>query len=93
MRILFIQRTEPFEGHQQEFATLFSHPSTFKHGVAIKWGQIKNLAHPTPGWHYWFSENMYDDSKISLEWLMRVQYSTPDQNNSDVHNGKPPNLC
>ena len=28
--------------------------------------------HPTPGWHYAFSENGYNDSKISLEWLKRV---------------------
>ncbi|KAB2106160.1 hypothetical protein AG0111_0g6188 [Alternaria gaisen] len=28
--------------------------------------------HPTPGWHYGVSENGYNDSKISLEWLMRV---------------------
>jgi hypothetical protein len=28
--------------------------------------------HPTPGWHYGFSENGYNDSKISLEWLKRV---------------------
>jgi hypothetical protein len=26
----------------------------------------------TPGWHYGFSENGYNDSKISLEWLKRV---------------------
>lgn len=26
----------------------------------------------TPGWHYGFSENGYNDSKISLEWLTRV---------------------
>jgi hypothetical protein len=28
--------------------------------------------HPTPGWHYGVSENGYNDSKISLEWLKRV---------------------
>ena len=28
--------------------------------------------YPTPGWHYAFSENGYNDSKISLEWLKRV---------------------
>jgi hypothetical protein len=28
--------------------------------------------HPTPGWHYALSENGYNDSKISLEWLTRV---------------------
>lgn len=28
--------------------------------------------HPTPGWHYALSENGYNDSKISLEWLIRV---------------------
>jgi hypothetical protein len=28
--------------------------------------------HSTPGWHYGFSENGYNDSKISLEWLTRV---------------------
>ena len=28
--------------------------------------------HPTPGWHYAHSENGYNDSKISLEWLTRV---------------------
>jgi hypothetical protein len=28
--------------------------------------------YPTPGWHYGFSENGYNDSKISLEWLTRV---------------------
>jgi hypothetical protein len=27
---------------------------------------------PTPGWHYAHSENGYNDSKISLEWLTRV---------------------
>lgn len=26
----------------------------------------------TPGWHFAHSENGYNDSKISLEWLMRV---------------------
>lgn len=26
----------------------------------------------TPGWHYAHSENGYNDSKISLEWLKRV---------------------
>ena len=28
--------------------------------------------YPTPGWHYAHSENGYNDSKISLEWLKRV---------------------
>lgn len=28
--------------------------------------------YPTPGWHYAFSENGYNDSKICLEWLTRV---------------------
>jgi hypothetical protein len=28
--------------------------------------------HKTPGWHYAHSENGYNDSKISLEWLKRV---------------------
>ena len=28
--------------------------------------------YPTPGWHYAHSENRYNDSKISLEWLTRV---------------------
>jgi hypothetical protein len=28
--------------------------------------------HKTPGWHYAHSENGYNDSKISLEWLTRV---------------------
>jgi hypothetical protein len=28
--------------------------------------------HNTPGWHYAHSENGYNDSKISLEWLTRV---------------------
>lgn len=28
--------------------------------------------HHTPGWHYAHSENGYNDSKISLEWLQRV---------------------
>ena len=28
--------------------------------------------YPTPGWHYAHSENGYNDSKISLEWLTRV---------------------
>lgn len=27
--------------------------------------------YPTPGWHYGHSENGYNDSKISLEWLTR----------------------
>lgn len=26
----------------------------------------------TPGWHYRYSENGYNDSKINLEWLTRV---------------------
>jgi hypothetical protein len=28
--------------------------------------------HPTPGWHYAYSETGFTDSKISLEWLKRV---------------------
>jgi hypothetical protein len=28
--------------------------------------------YPTPGWHYAHSEKGYNDSKISLEWLIRV---------------------
>ena len=28
--------------------------------------------HPFPDWHYGFSENGYNNSKISLEWLTRV---------------------
>jgi hypothetical protein len=28
--------------------------------------------HATPGWHYGFSENGYNDSKIILGWLTRV---------------------
>jgi hypothetical protein len=28
--------------------------------------------YPTPGWHYGFSDNGYNDSKICLEWLTRV---------------------
>lgn len=28
--------------------------------------------YPTPGWHYAYSENGYNDSKINLEWLTRV---------------------
>lgn len=28
--------------------------------------------YPTPGWHYAHSENGYNDSKISSEWLKRV---------------------
>ncbi|KAI1670786.1 DDE superfamily endonuclease [Pyrenophora tritici-repentis] len=28
--------------------------------------------YPTPGWHYGFSKNGYNDSKINLEWLTRV---------------------
>jgi hypothetical protein len=28
--------------------------------------------YPTPGWHYGHSDNGYNDSKISLEWLTRV---------------------
>lgn len=28
--------------------------------------------YPTPRWHYAHSENGYNDSKISLEWLTRV---------------------
>ena len=27
---------------------------------------------PTPGWHYAFSDSGYADSKISLEWLIKV---------------------
>ena len=32
----------------------------------------KWTTHETPGWHYAHSENGYNDSKISLEWLKRV---------------------
>ena len=28
--------------------------------------------YPTPGWHYAYSENGYNDSKISLEWIKQV---------------------
>jgi len=41
--------------------------------------------HPTPGWHYGFSENGYNDSKISLEWLTRVF----DPQTKGIANGKP----
>lgn len=41
--------------------------------------------HPTPGWHYGVSENGYNDSKISLEWLKRVF----DVETRDWANGKP----
>jgi hypothetical protein len=41
--------------------------------------------HPTPGWHYGFSENGYNDSKISLEWLTRVF----DPQTKAIANGKP----
>jgi hypothetical protein len=34
-RILFIQCIEPFVEHQEEVATMFSHPSTFEHLVFI----------------------------------------------------------
>ncbi|KAL6169814.1 hypothetical protein ACJQWK_04809 [Exserohilum turcicum] len=40
---------------------------------------------PTPGWHYGHSENGYNDSKISLEWLTRVF----DPQTSERANGKP----
>jgi hypothetical protein len=40
---------------------------------------------PTPGWHYAFSENGYNDSKISLEWLKLVF----DPQTKDRANGKP----
>jgi hypothetical protein len=41
--------------------------------------------HPTPGWHYGFSENGYNDSKISLEWFTRVF----DPQTKRVANSKP----
>ena len=41
--------------------------------------------YPTPGWHYGHSENGYNDSKISLEWLTRVF----DPQTRNVANGKP----
>lgn len=28
--------------------------------------------YPTPGWHYAYSENGFNDSKINLEWIKRV---------------------
>ncbi|EOA82623.1 uncharacterized protein SETTUDRAFT_48320, partial [Exserohilum turcica Et28A] len=31
--------------------------------------------HSTPGWHYAHSENGYNDSKISLEWLKRFCFT------------------
>jgi hypothetical protein len=41
--------------------------------------------HETPGWHYAHSENGYNDSKISLEWLTRVF----DPQTKSGANGKP----
>lgn len=41
--------------------------------------------HKTPGWHYVYSENGYNDSKISLEWLTRVF----DPQTRERANGKP----
>jgi hypothetical protein len=41
--------------------------------------------YPTPGWHYRHSENGYNDSKISLEWLKRVF----DPQTKALANGKP----
>jgi len=41
--------------------------------------------YPTPGWHYGHSENGYNDSKISLEWLTRVF----DPQTKGIANGKP----
>jgi hypothetical protein len=41
--------------------------------------------HPTPGWHYGFSENGYSNSKFSLEWLTRVF----DPQTKGLANGKP----
>jgi hypothetical protein len=41
--------------------------------------------YPTPGGHYGHSENGYNDSKISLEWLTRVF----DPQTKDIANGKP----
>lgn len=41
--------------------------------------------YPTPGWHYGHSDNGYNDSKISLEWLTRVF----DPQTRDIAKGKP----
>jgi hypothetical protein len=41
--------------------------------------------YPTPGWHYAHSENGYNDSKISLEWLTRVF----DPQTRETANGRP----
>jgi hypothetical protein len=41
--------------------------------------------YPTPGWHYGFSDNGYNDSKVCLEWLTRVF----DPQTKRVANGKP----
>jgi hypothetical protein len=41
--------------------------------------------YPTPGWHYVFSENGYNDPKVSLEWLTRVY----DPQTKELANGKP----
>ena len=41
--------------------------------------------YPTPGWHYGHSENGYNDSKISLEWLKRVF----DPQTKEQANGRP----
>jgi hypothetical protein len=43
------------------------------------------ITYPTPGWHYAHSENGYNNSKISLEWLMRVF----DPQTRETANGKP----
>ena len=41
--------------------------------------------YPTPGWHYGFSDNGHNDSKVCLEWLTRVFYPQTKQ----LANGKP----
>lgn len=40
---------------------------------------------PIPGWHYGHSENGYNDSKISFEWLTRVF----DPQTRELVNGNP----
>ena len=41
--------------------------------------------YPTPGWHYGFSDNGYNDSKVCLEWLTRVF----DPQTKQLASGKP----
>ena len=63
-------------GVKRTMVTAIKYVSTDGRSLLIIWPASTHRSnyttYPTPGWHYTHSENGYNDSKISLEWLTRV---------------------